>query len=325
MKGADVVDALLEVPVAPSFTALGFLARSRLDHWTGLDSYDLSGRTIVVTGATSGLGLIAAETIARCGAHVVVCGRDAAKTKRVRDEIAVASGSEQLTVAVADMGELDEVRAMAATITASTRSVDVIVHNAGALNVRRRTNSVGMEATVASQVLGPFLLTSLLLPSLRANPVGRVLTMSSGGMYAAKLTVTGLQMGDREYRGSEQYARAKRAQVALNRCWAERVHRGDVVFQALHPGWADTPGVESSLPRFHRVLRPLLRTPAQGADTLIWLASDDGEPLRSSGDFWLDRRRRPVHKLAMTRCSDTAQRRAELWQWCVEHSGAEVD
>ena len=102
--------------------------------------------------------------------------------------------------------------------------------------------------------------------------------MSSGGMYAAGLTVDDLQMTDADYRGSEQYARAKRAQVTLNEMWARRVDRTAVVFHALHPGWADTPGVEASLPQFRRVMRPLLRTPAEGADTLVWLAADDGEP-----------------------------------------------
>jgi dehydrogenase/reductase SDR family member 12 len=69
---------------------------------------------------------------------------------------------------------------------------------------------------------------------------------------------------------------------------------------------------------------PLLRTTTQGADTLVWLASDDGEPTRSSGDFWLDRHRRSIHKLPSTRRTDTADRRAELWDWCVEHTAAEL-
>jgi hypothetical protein len=94
-----------------------------------------------------------------------------------------------------------------------------------------------------------------------------------------------------------------------------------VVFHAVHPGWADTPGVEASLPRFRTVTGPLLRSPAQGADTMVWLAADDGEPLRQSGRFWLDRRVRPEHRLPTTRRSDTAERRARLWQWCVEAAG----
>jgi NAD(P)-dependent dehydrogenase (short-subunit alcohol dehydrogenase family) len=166
--------------------------------------------------------------------------------------------------------------------------------------------------TVAAQVVGPFLLTARLLPLLRTAAPGRVLTMSSGGMYTAPLAVDGLQMSDADYGGSEQYARAKRAQVTLQEMWAERVDPAEVVFHALHPGWADTPGVASSLPTFHRVMGPLLRTPDQGADTLVWLAADDAAT-RSSGGFWLDRRERAIHKLATTRRSDTAERRMRLW------------
>ena len=125
--------------------------------------------------------------------------------------------------------------------------------------------------------MGPFLLTARLLPRLRGTaggPPGRVLTMSSGGMYAAPLCVDRLQMSPGDYRGSEQYARAKRAQVTLNEMWAERVDPAEVVFHSMHPGWSDTPGVAASLPTFGKIMGPLLRTPEQAADTLVWLAAD---------------------------------------------------
>lgn len=325
MNVAAVVDSLIEAPIAPSFTRVGYQLRSRLEHWTQLATYDLTGRTIVITGATSGLGRQAAEEFARLGADVVICGRNVAKVRRVRAEIAAHTGSSALTMACADMGELDQVRAMADHVLAAHARIDVLIHNAGALTGHRSVNSAGIESTVASQVLGPFLLTSLLLHPLSAGRPGRVITMSSGGMYAAGLSVGSLQMTDADYRGSEQYARAKRAQVTLNEMWAQRVDRSAVVFHALHPGWADTPGVEAALPQFRRLMKPLLRTPAEGADTLVWLAADDGDPLRTSGDFWLDRRRRRIHRLASTRRSDTPERRRELWDWCTDQTGALVD
>jgi NAD(P)-dependent dehydrogenase (short-subunit alcohol dehydrogenase family) len=149
-----------------------------------------------------------------------------------------------------------------------------------------------------------------------------VLTVSSGGMYAAPLTVGHLQMGA-DYKGSEQYARAKRAQVTLNEMWALRMPREEIVFHAMHPGWADTPGVRESLPTFRKVVGPLLRTPLQGVDTLVWLGADGGPPLQRNGRFWLDRHERSIHKLPSTRRSDTADRRHRLWDWVVEASGAE--
>jgi hypothetical protein len=86
----------------------------------------------------------------------------------------------------------------------------------------------------------------------------------------------------------------------------------------MHPGWADTPGIRSSLPRFYRATRPLLRTPAQGADTIVWLGAA-GEPAHDSGRFWHDRRSRPVHLLPWTR--ETPADRVSLWEQCVELSG----
>ena len=235
MSFAGVVDSLIEAPIAPSFTRIGYQLRSRLERWTQLASYDLTGRTIVVTGATSGIGRQAAEEFARLGSHVVISGRDPVKVRRVRAEIAVRTGSSDLSMAVADMAELDQVQAMAEQLLATHARIDVLVHNAGALSGHRSVNSAGVESTVASQVLGPFLLTSRLLEPLSAGGPGRVLTMSSGGMYAAGSSVDNLQMTDTDYRGSEQYTRAKRAQVALNEMWAKRIDRAAVVFRRHAP------------------------------------------------------------------------------------------
>jgi NAD(P)-dependent dehydrogenase (short-subunit alcohol dehydrogenase family) len=231
------------------------------------------------------------------------------------------TGNTNLSTVVADMGDLDDVRAAAAQVLADHDRLDVLIHNAGALTNDRRVGPQGTELTVASQVVGPFLLTALLIDRLVASAPARVLTMSSGGMYATGLTVDDLEMTESDYKGAEQYARAKRAQVTLNEMWAERFAGSGVSFHAVHPGWADTPGVAESLPTFRRVVGPLLRTPAQGADTLVWLAADDGEPVATSGRFWLDRRQRSLHKLPTTRRTDTPERRARLWQWCVERSG----
>lgn len=320
MHLADAVDTIIEAPIVSSFTRIGYDVRSRLDHWTPLSSYDLHGRTVLITGATSGLGLATAETLGRCGATVILLGRDAAKTERVRKQLVSITGSDDFRTVVADMGDLAGVRRAAHEIMDTHDRLDTVVHNAGALSPTRNTNADGIETTVASQVLGPFLLTGLVLGTLRACAPARVITMSSGGMYATGLTVDNLEMGD-DYKGADQYARAKRAQVTLNEMWADRLAGQGVVFHAVHPGWADTPGVEASLPTFRRIVGPLLRTPAQGADTVTWLVADAGPPLQTTGKFWLDRRPRPIHKLPTTRRTDTPQRRAQLWEWCVKNSG----
>lgn len=321
MSAPELIDAALEGLIVPSFTRIGLGARRRLFGWRSLDSYDLSGRVVAVTGATSGLGRAAAVQLARDGATVLVLGRNPDKTERVAAEIRTATSNPCVSAIIAEMGDLDSVRRAAEEILAAHDRLDVLIHNAGALTQRRVDAPDGTEATIASQVVGPFLLTGLLLDRLQESAPARVITMSSGGMYSAGLTVDHLQISAGEYNGSKQYALAKRAQVTLNEMWAGRVDPSKIVFHAMHPGWADTPGVEESLPTFRKIVGPLLRDAAGGADTMVWLAADDGEPLASSGGFWLDRRVRSIHRLPTTRRSDTAARRNELWEWVSGRAG----
>ena len=324
MSGPELIDTVLEGLLVPSFTRIGFDARRRLFGWRDLDSYDLTGRVIAVTGATSGLGRAAAEQLASDGATVIVVGRSADKSERVAGEIRERTGNPEVSVVVADMGDLAAVRRAADQILGTHDRLDALLHNAGALSHERSESAEGIESTVASQVVGPFLLTGLLLDRLAEAGPGRVITMSSGGMYSARLEVERLQMDAADYNGTKQYALAKRAQVTLSEMWAERVDRQAVVFHTLHPGWADTPGVESSLPTFHRVVGPLLRDVDGGADTMVWLAADDGEPLASTGGFWLDRGVRSIHRLPATKKSDTPERRADLWDWVTAQAGVEA-
>ena len=137
-------------------------------------------------------------------------------------------------------------------------------------------------------------------------------------MYTERIRVDDLQTERLEFDGPAVYARTKRAQVILTEMLAERLAGTGVVVHAMHPGWADTPGVQTSLPRFHRVTRPLLRNAEQGADTIVWLGAA-AEPARSSGGFWHDRRRRPTHRLPSTR--ETADDRLALWEACERLSG----
>ena len=322
MSLRDVADAVIEAPVVTSFTRIGYESRKRLDRWTPLDDHDLTGQLIVLTGATSGLGKAAATQLARCGAGMVLVGRNAERNETVAAEMTRATGNNAITHVAADLGDYDQVRALADAVLSEHDRVDVLIHNAGALANERHEAPDGTEATVASQVVGPFLLTSLLLDRLAGSAPSRVLTMSSGGMYSTGLTVSGLQMDAADYKGTEQYARAKRAQVVLNEMWAERFGHLGIRFHAMHPGWADTPGVDASLPTFSKIMGPLLRTADQGADTLVWLAAAD-TPLESNGLFWLDRRPRGTHKLPSTRRSDTLEQRERLWAWVSATCGIE--
>jgi dehydrogenase/reductase SDR family protein 12 len=318
---SDRVDAALEWSVLGSFTRVGSAVRRRLDHWARLEGPRLAGRVVVLTGATSGLGLEAARTFARLGATVELLARNPAKAEATCAALRHETGHAAIGFTVADTGDLVALRRAAGELLARHRAIDVLIHNAGALDDVRQTSPQGLELTVASQVVGPCLLTALLLPALRAAAPSRVLWVSSGGMYSEPLAVDRLEMSAADYDGTTAYARAKRAQVTLVEQWAERLRADRIVVHAMHPGWADTPGVARSLPTFRRIVGPLLRTPADGADTLTWLAVDDGAPLATSGGFWHDRRARPIHRLASTRRSDTPEERARLWRWVGERGG----
>jgi dehydrogenase/reductase SDR family protein 12 len=198
-----------------------------------------------------------------------------------------------------------------------------MVHNAGALLQSRQRSPQGHELTFAVHVLGPFLLSHRLAPLLgeARDGRGRVVFVSSGGAYTARLDLGDLQLERREFDGPEFYAHAKRAQIALlpelNR------HLGpNVRVDAMHPGWAKTPGVADSLPRFNRALGPLLRTPEQGADTIVWLAARGPSPI-DEGRLWMDRRPRPEHRVPWT--AEEPGEGARLYEACAELTGLDAE
>jgi NAD(P)-dependent dehydrogenase (short-subunit alcohol dehydrogenase family) len=279
---------------------------------------DLRGRVVVMSGGTSGLGLEAARQFARMGATLEIVARNPSKAASACDELRRESGNPNIRYVVADMGDLKALRRAASELLARHARVHVLIHNAGALDEQRQESPDGIELTVASQVVGPALLTELLLPALRAAGQARVLWVSSGGMYSEPLCVDQLEMAAGVYDGVTAYARAKRAQVTLTDLYAERLGGDGILVHAMHPGWADTPGVARSLPVFRRVLGPLLRTPAEGADTLVWLAVDQSQVPATQGLFWHDRQPRRVHRLAKTRRADTPEERDRLWRWVHE-------
>jgi NAD(P)-dependent dehydrogenase (short-subunit alcohol dehydrogenase family) len=316
------VDRALEASVVGSFTRIGPAVRSRLFRWESPATHRMDGKVSIVTGATSGLGRVTARELARLGSRVVLLVRDAERGHAVGREIAVTTGSDDVIVVTADMGDLDSVR-RAADALGDLPRIDVLVHNAGALSRTRQVSRQGIEQTVAAQLLGPFLLTNLLGAQLKIV-ASRVIFVTSGGMYTEPLHVESLEMSPETYDGVTEYARVKRAQVSLVERWAPQLDHLAITMAAMHPGWADTPGVRTSLPSFRRVVGPLLRSPSEGADTIVWLASAPGAGI-PSGSLWLDRRPRSPHRLSRTRRSDTVAERARLWAFCCERSGITGD
>jgi NAD(P)-dependent dehydrogenase (short-subunit alcohol dehydrogenase family) len=249
--------------------------------------------------------------MAALGARVILVGRNKAKTESTRREIVAETGNDDVAVAIADLGLLADVRRLARQLLEQEPRIHVLVNNAGVLLNRRTTTAEGNEATLATNLLAPFLLTQLLLPRLRKSAPSRIINVSSGGMYTAGLALDDLQYEKTSYNGSRAYARTKRALVVLTELWADQLKGSGVVVHAMHPGWADTPGVASSLPGFHTVTRRLLRTPEQGADTITWLVASP-EAARASGAFWLDREPHVTHVFPGT--DPTPAERRQLWE-----------
>jgi NAD(P)-dependent dehydrogenase (short-subunit alcohol dehydrogenase family) len=310
---ARLADGALEVSVAGGFGSTGIRLRRRMFNWSDLPRLD--GRHVVITGATSGIGRAAALEMAQLGAELSIVGRDAARTTAAAEALGTESGPE-VNAYIADLDVLADARRVADEIVADGRAVDVLVHNAGALSAQYRRTDDGFEATYASQVLSQHVITAGLLPALLGSTSPRVIVVSSGGMYAEKLDVATMQMSAAEYDGVRAYARAKRAQVTLIEQWARRLP--SVGFHAMHPGWADTRGVQESLPTFRRATRPILRTAQEGADTIVWLAGVDPIPA-PSGSFWLDRAPRST-----VRYPGTGPRPGDaeaLWDLVCQQSG----
>jgi dehydrogenase/reductase SDR family member 12 len=330
-----LIDTILDRSVIAGYTNVGYRIRSRTIWRAGVwrsgvwraDSAGCSSvsgslprmdsKVVLVTGASSGIGLAACEGLAHLGAGVRMLVRDRERGERARAQTIERTGNEDVRVLVGDLSDLRSVRELAERFIAGSQEgrLDVLVNNAGALPRERTLAPDGVELTFATNVLGPFLLTKLLTGLLcdSDSAPARIVDVSSGGMYTRRLHGEDLQMADERYDGPTAYARSKRAQVVLSGLWAERLRGRGVTVNAMHPGWVDTPGLRSSLPRFYACTKRLLRTPDEGADTIVWLAAAP-EVASDSGCFWHDRRKRPTYPLPLTR--ETATERERLWAEC---------
>ncbi len=286
------LDRLLDLMVAPGFTKFGYAVRSRA--FDPLPS--ATGRTIVITGASTGLGLATARMCATAGASLVLISRDLERGQAGLEVVRQsASRDAEVEFLQCDLSDLDSVRRTAAAIAVAHPAIDALVLNAGVLLPERRITDDGIELAWATNVVGPYLLEQLLLEQLEAA-AGRVVMVTSGGAYSQRLALPAVDLTGDGYDGSAVYARTKRAQIALAELQAGQLAGRGIAVHAVHPGWADTPGVQSSLPTFRRLTAPLLRDSDQGADTIAWLALAD-PPELSSGLLWHDRRPRPRYRL----------------------------
>lgn len=310
-------DRVLDVLIVPGYSRLGVAVRR---HWWPADPPRYPHPVdVVVTGGSSGLGAAAAQALAALGARVHLVGRSAERLESAAERIRSAVPGAELVVREADVSDLGSVRGLVHGLKEDLHSLHALVHCAGVMPATRTLTDEGNELAFATHVLGPFLLTAEVRGLLAADGDGdgRVVFVSSGGMYSAALS-DDFDSERGEYKGVRAYARTKRMQVTLTEQLALTFDRADdPVVHSMHPGWAKTPGVSGSLPGFEKGTRPILRTPEQGADTIVWLAAA-GEPARSSGRFWHDRRVRPTHYFPWQH--DEKILRVRLWRECLRRT-----
>lgn len=314
-----VADGLLDKLVIPGYSSIGPWLRK---NWWPADSGPFTGQTdIVVTGGSSGIGAATATGLAALGATVHLVGRKADTLQVSASKIRLQQPDAELVVHQADISDLDDVRRLTEKLTTELGSLHGLVHCAGVMPPERKETPQGHEMAFATHVLGPLLLTIGLRPLMQADGDARVVFVSSGGMYTAGLE-TDLEYTGGEYKGVRAYARTKRMQVVLTEQLAEAFSApDDPVVHSMHPGWVATPGVSDSIPGFEKVAKPILRSPALGADTIVWLSSSP-EAAQRSGRFWCDRRPRPTHYLPWQH-DDPAARR-HLWETCLAATGETV-
>jgi dehydrogenase/reductase SDR family member 12 len=309
-----VLDTVIDATVVLSYGNTGYRFRYAT-LWNEADlAVDLTGKVCAITGANSGIGLAVARQLARRGASVYLLVRNMERGTAAQARISEEAGHSRVYVEAIDLSSIATVRACADRIKAQTQRLDILINNAGDAFSRRELSVDGVELTFATNVLGAFVLTNALIPLLQSSTPARIINVSSGGMYLAKLDRNDLQYQRRKYDELMAYAQSKRALMMLTELWAEQLKPSGVTVNCMHPGWVDTPLLQTGLPVFRQSLRSILRTPDEGADTIVWLAAAP-QVATITGRFWFDRRERPVHKIFLTKSSPADYR--QLWTECA--------
>jgi NAD(P)-dependent dehydrogenase (short-subunit alcohol dehydrogenase family) len=236
----------------------------------------MQGKTVLVTGATNGIGKETARELARMGANVVVVARNPQKGAAVVSEIQRDTGNPNVELMIAELSLQSEVRKLADEFKAKYARLDVLVNNAGTIFQQRTVTAEGFEKTWALNHLAYFLLTHLLLDTLKQSTPARIVIVSSAGHKQGKLNFDDLPMANGKYNGFQQYNNTKLANVLFTRELARRLQGTGITVNAVHPGVIPTSwGLPDTLSTrmMLTMMRPFTKTAAQGAQTSIYIAS----------------------------------------------------
>jgi len=235
---------------------------------------DMSGKRVLITGATAGIGKRTALELLEMGAEVIIVGRNAEKTEGVVKELRTAMKSDKISFLLADFSSMASIRKLAAEFLAKYDRLDVLVNNAGAVNTKREVTVDGYERTFATNHLGYFLVAKLLLPALERAGSARVVNVASDAHRIAALNFDDLQ-AEKSYSSFPQYGRSKLANIYFTRELARRVADKGITVNALHPGFVASEFLSKG--GIWSVLQPIgnlfaVSVPA-GAKTSVYLAS----------------------------------------------------
>ena len=255
-------------------------------------SSSMTGKNVLITGGTGGIGRAAAIALASVGARVGITGRDRPRAEQAAIAIARESGNSSVDVFVADMSSQAEVRRLADEVLAAYPRLDVLLNNVGGFWAHRHTTADGLEHTFALNHLAPFLLTNLLLERLIASAPARVVTVSSGAHSMGRIDFDDL-MGEGTYAGQGAYNQSKLANVLFTYELARHLEGTGVTATALHPGMTSTGfGAEDTARGWGpliAVMRPFMKKPRKGAETSVYLASSP-EAQGLTGQYFADRK-----------------------------------
>jgi NAD(P)-dependent dehydrogenase (short-subunit alcohol dehydrogenase family) len=269
---------------------------------------------ILITGATSGIGQVTARELARRGAHVILLARNADKAEQTRQQLIAETGNQQIDTVLADLSNLQQVRDVAAELHQKYPRLDVLINNAGLMfGAERELSADGYEMTLATNHLGPFLLTSLLLDMLQNSPAARIVNVASMAYKFSKPTLDDIQ-SERDYSPVWEYGTTKLWNIMFTQELAKRLREHgiqNVVTNCLHPGAVatnygkQTGGIVGVLLSLGR---PFMISPEQGAQTSIFLATD-AKAGNTSGGFY--DKCKPV---AVKSKFNTAANNQRLWE-----------
>jgi NAD(P)-dependent dehydrogenase (short-subunit alcohol dehydrogenase family) len=271
----------------------------------------MHGKQVLITGATRGIGLAAAEALAARGANVAIVGRNKTALRIAAARVTAAQRkAAAVDTLLADLSSQAAVRKLAGEVLGRYPRLDVLINNAGAMYARRQMTEDGVELTWAVNHLAPFLLTTLLRERLQASAPARIVTTASAAHQGARIPFADLN-AERSYRGFERYGQTKLANILFTRELARRLEGSGATATCFHPGLVATGFNRNNgliMDLGMTILRPVSRSPQKGAETLVWLATLPQSAL-ADGGYYFDKQQ--VMPSPEAQDMDTARR---LWE-----------